>query len=161
MFVALMIFMAIAYIADDFTSVPRVEEQPVTYNSYIDLDGNMVSLDEFRGSYLWIDYAAEWCSYCEPQTRTIKALDRKIGDRILFITVVTGTNKVMQAPTAETARQWASRFDLEPDRVLARFSTDTLPYHLLYSPEGEILFQGSGLFTTDKIETIIDQHLTY
>ena len=134
------------------------DHQAITYNSYIDVNGNVVSLDDFRGNYIWVDYAAEWCSYCAPQTQTIKSLDRKIGNKILFITVVTGTREVMKPPTAESAKNWAKRFNLDSQKVLAKFSTDRLPYHILYSPSGDVIYQGSGLYNATKITGIIKSH---
>ena len=157
--IIVVVLFVIMTVMKDMTSTTSVNDRAATYDSYIDVNGNVVSLDEFQGSYVWVDYAAEWCSYCKPQTQTIKALDRKMADRILFLTVVTGTQKVMEPPTADTARQWADQFNLDPERVLAKFSTDTLPYHLLYSPSGKVLFQGSGLYNEKKIINIINKHL--
>lgn len=134
------------------------EHQAITYSSYIDVNGNVTSLDAFKGNYLWVDYAAEWCSYCAPQTQTIKSLERKIGHKILFITVVTGTREVMQPPTAESAKNWAKHFNLDYQKVLAKFSTDRLPYHILYSPSGDVIYQGSGLYNAAKITRIIKSH---
>ncbi len=159
MIIVIVVVLGIMKVTSDMTKVTPIPERAITYDSYVDVTGNVVSLDEFQGNYMWVDYAAEWCSYCEPQTRTIKVLDRKMGDKLFFLTVVTGTNKIMESPTAETARQWANQFNLDPDMVLAKYSTDTLPYHLLYSPSGEILFQGSGLYSESKIVSIINKYL--
>ena len=147
------IFFSILEKAD---SSPAYTGGETTLNSYVTATGRTVSLNEFHGGYLWVDYAAEWCGYCVPQTHTIKSLEKRFGDNLLFITVVTGTGKVMESPTADTARQWADRFDLDPEHVLARFFTDTLPHHVLYSPQGKELFRGSGLFSAEKIEAIIE-----
>ena len=64
----------------------------------------------------------------------------------------------MEPPTAETARTWATRFGIDPKRVLAYYSTNTLPYHVLYSPAGDVMFEGSGLYTADRIDQILKQH---
>ena len=76
---------------------------------YVTANGRPISLSTFQGDFIWVDYAAEWCSYCESQTRTIKALEQRYGDELVFLTVVTGTNEVMQPPNAETAKAWADR----------------------------------------------------
>ena len=157
-FIVISMILLIMKITGDMTSINAVK-RAVTYDSYIDVNGSIVSLDEFQGDYMWVDYAAEWCSYCEPQTQTMKGLDRKMGDQLIFLTVMTSTKKVMQAPTAETAQQWADRFKLDPQMVLAKFSTNTLPYHLFYAPSGEILFEGSGLYSEDKINNIINKYM--
>lgn len=127
-------------------------------NSYIDATGKKVLLSDYAGEYLWVDYAAEWCSYCGPQTRTLQDLERSYGDKISFLTIVAGTEKVMEPPTAETAMNWANRYNLDPEKVLAYFSTNTLPYHILYSPSGTILFQGSGLYNSGKITNLLKTH---
>jgi len=129
-----------------------------TYNSYIDATGTEVSLSDYQGNYLWIDYAAEWCSYCEPQTRTLKGLEEQYGGKLTFLTVVTGTATVMEPPTAETAMNWARRFDLDTNKVLAHFRSNKLPYHILYPPSGAILFQGSGLYNASRITNILNTH---
>ena len=152
-----------AYVAFQFVTLfsadePQVE-QPPSLSAYVTTYGEPVKLGDYFGDLLWVDYAAEWCSYCGPQTRTLKTLAGKYRDRLAFLTVVTGTAKVMEPPTAETARAWAARFGLDPKRVLAHYSTNTLPYHVLYSPAAEVLFEGSGLYTADRIGRILEQHL--
>ena len=129
-----------------------------TSSSYVNATGEAVSLSDYHGNYMWVDYAAEWCTYCDPQTRTLKGLKETYGDKLTFLTVVAGTNTVMEAPTADTAMKWARRYDLDTDKVLAHFSTETLPYHILYSPSGTILFQGSGLFDASKITNLLNTH---
>lgn len=143
---------------DVFSSSSPLNNTGTTSSSYIDATGMEVSLSDFHGNYLWVDYAAEWCSYCEPQTRTLKGLEKKYGDKLTFLTVVTGTGTVMEPPTAETAMNWARRFDLDTDKVLAYFRTNRLPYHILYSPSGKILYQDSGLYNAGRITNVLNTH---
>ena len=142
---------AIIFIAfqmlDVFSGSAPANNTRSTSSSYINATGTQVSLSDYHGDYLWVDYAAEWCSYCEPQTRTLKGLDEKYGDKLTFLTVVAGTGTVMEPPTAETAMNWARRFDLDTDKVLAYFSTNTLPYHILYSPPEQYFFRAAAYIT--------------
>jgi thiol-disulfide isomerase/thioredoxin len=158
---SLIALFAVVYIAFQmlaiFSGHSPANSAAIPANSYVDANGRKVSLSDYFGKYLWVDYAAEWCSYCGPQARTLKGLEQRYRDQIMFLTVVTGTAKVMEPPSAKTAMQWARRFDLDPDRVLANFRTDTLPYHILYSPSGAILFQGSGLFDAGKITRVLSE----
>ncbi len=128
--------------------------------SYITTSGDEVSISDYFGDYLWVDYAAEWCSYCAPQTRTLKGLENRYGEQVTFLTVVAGTDTVMEPPSADTAANWARRFDLDTDRVLAYFSTKRLPYHILYSPDGKVLFEGSGLYDAGRIMNVLNKHTT-
>lgn len=157
--IAVLMFLAFKLIDtvfdDTSTSLPQTNPE-----YYIDATGTQVSLSDYTGNYLWVDYAAEWCSYCEPQTRTLQGVERHYGDRIVFLTVITGTEKVMESPSASTAMKWVKRFNLDPYRVLAKFSTNTLPYHVLYSPSGEILHQSSGLYSASMITGILKTHIS-
>lgn len=122
---------------------------------YLDANGREITLASFTGNYLWLDYAAPWCGYCNEQARTLKRLDKRYGDKLLFRTVITSTEKVMEPPTAKNALSWAILHDLEPDKVLAYFSTYNLPYHELYGPSGELLFHASGLLDESRIMAVL------
>ena len=153
---------ALGYVALQMSGVFSGSDAPrqtwTAPDSYVDATGREVALSDYFGGYLWVDYAAEWCSYCEPQARTLKGLEKRYGDKITFLTVVTGTGKVMEPPSAQTAMDWARRFGLDTDKVLAYFSTNKLPYHILYSPSGAILFQASGLLDANKITHVLNTH---
>lgn len=161
-FYSIIAILAIVYIAfqmlDVFSGRAPANSTRTTPNSYISATGMEVSLSDYHGNYLWVDYAAEWCSYCEPQTRTLKGLEEEYGDKLAFLTIVTGTGTVMEPPTAETAMNWARRYNLDTNKVVANFRTNKLPYHILYSPSGTILFQGSGLFNASKITNVLNTH---
>lgn len=124
---------------------------------YLSVHGEPVELSNYFGNYLWVDYAAEWCSYCDRQTRTLKELERKFAGKLEFLTVVTGTSEVMEPPTGDTAKDWSEKHKLKPEMVIARDFSNTLPYNLLYSPEGEVLFEKSGLMMNNEVEAVINK----
>src|SRR5438552_15910714 len=55
----------------------------------VNADGNMVAIEEFKGHFVWADYAAPWCQPCIPQAQAIKEVERSSGDRVVFLTVMT------------------------------------------------------------------------
>ncbi|HEC15657.1 MAG TPA: hypothetical protein ENI99_03655 [Sedimenticola sp.] len=134
---------------------PSRGNRPITLDYYIDVQGNTTSLEAYRGDYLWVNYAAERCDYCGPQSEALRTLDRQYGDKLIFITLITSTEKLAEAPSAGTALDWADRYGLAHDRVLAYYSTRPLPYHILYSPAGDILYEGAGPLSIDQIVDII------
>ena len=155
---AILFFIFFAWRLIAITSTDNPYDQTLASDQFIDMDGYKVSLDRYKGDYVWLDYAAEWCSYCVAQIRAIQSLEKRFDNEVLFITVIAGTDKVMEKPHIASAQQWISRFSLDPDKVLLKFSTNTLPYHVLYSPEGEILYQGSGLLNEEKITGLINKN---
>ena len=134
---------------------------PPPAGTFVDGDGKTVSLSDFYGRYVWIDYAAEWCAACTPQTMAIKSVATTASERLAFITImVTERGGYGHPSTAATAERWASRFDLDPSRVWAgevrhRF----LPRNLLYSPQGDVLFDQVGELNASQIQAEIANHI--
>ncbi len=89
-------------------------------DTFVDGGGQPVSLTDFNGRYVWIDYAAEWCAACTPQTTAIKSVAATALEKLVFVTsMVTERGGYGHPSTAATAARWAARFDLDPSRVWA------------------------------------------
>lgn len=134
---------------------------PPPAGTFVDGDGKSVSLNDFKGRYLWIDYAAEWCAACTPQTRAIKSVAGTAPDKLAFITImVTERGGYGHPSTTATAKRWASRFSLDPSRVWAgQVRHRILPRNLLYSPQGEVLFDQVGELNVRQIQEEIARHV--
>ena len=121
--------------------------------------GEPVSLSNFSGRYLWVDYAAEWCAACVPQTQAVQSVASRSSSVVVYVTVMTSEPGGYGHPaTQATAARWAERFDLDPRNVIAADLTAmTLPRHILFSPTGKKLFDHTGSLTATEISTIIDR----
>ncbi len=121
--------------------------------------GRMVSLDQFAGRFIWADYAAPWCSPCVPQSRTIRSLTHSGIRDVVFLTVMTSEmGGYGHPPTTDTAARWASRFGLDPEMVLAADLTAmTIPKHILFSPEGHVLFERTGQLGASHIRETLSR----
>lgn len=122
--------------------------------------GETVTLRQFSEKYVWIDYAAEWCSACAPQSRVIRSLAKMEPADIVFLTVMTSEPDGYGHPaTQSTASRWAKRLDLDPARVVGTDATAmTLPQHALYSPAGIELFRYvGGMSAADIRKTLAEK----
>jgi len=122
----------------------------------------MVSVADFEGSFVWADYAATWCKPCVAQAQVIKGLENRFGDQVVFLTVMTSASAEFESiPTAKTARAWAQRFGLDPNRVVAANNlwAMRIPTHILYSPEGQTLYRFTGYLPADKIRSTLSQYM--
>jgi len=121
--------------------------------------GEMVCLDQYEGKFVWADYAAPWCPACKPQTRDIKQLDGRCGKDVVFLTVMTSDMKGYGDPaTQQTAASWAKAFGLDPTRVLAAdLTAKTIPKHILFSPDGQVLFEKTGQMGPSDIRSTLDR----
>ena len=126
----------------------------------ISASGNQIAMAQFEGKFLWADYAAPWCSPCGPQSRIIAQLDDSMDESIVFLTVMTSeTGGYGHPATRQTAQSWAGRHRLDPDLVVA--ATDltslTIPRHIFYSPEGQMLFMKTGTMRAAEIRDVISK----
>jgi thiol-disulfide isomerase/thioredoxin len=128
-----------------------------------DANGRPVSMTDFEGRFVWSEYAATWCPACAKQTPVTRSVEQQLGgDEIVFLTVMTGkSNAYNDHATVETARDWAARFKLPRDRVVAaELWYKTVPEHRLYSPKGHTLFVHVGFLSAPQIRDVIDYYRT-
>jgi thiol-disulfide isomerase/thioredoxin len=124
--------------------------------------GEPVHMTDFEGEFVWADYAATWCKACQRQTPVTKSVEAELGDEIVFLTIMTGkSNQYNDHATQATARQWASKYQLSPERVLAaKLWYKTVPEHRFYSPQGHTLFVHVGYLNGEQIKQVIDYYRT-
>ncbi len=123
--------------------------------------GDPVALEQFSGRFIWAEYAAPWCSPCVAQTREMKTVESVFGKDVVFLTVMTSESGGYGHPaTPETAASWAGRFGLDPARVLAADLTAmTIPKHILFSPDGQVLFEETGGLPATKIRSTLTRSM--
>ena len=121
-----------------------------------------VSMTDFEGRFVWSEYAATWCPVCAKQTPETKRVEGELGEEIVFLTVMTGkSNAYNDHATVATAKDWARRFQLAPERVVAaELWFKTVPEHRFYSPEGHTLFVHVGYLSAQQIREVIAYYKT-
>ncbi len=128
----------------------------------VSASGRQVCVNEFKGRYVWADYAAPWCKPCSAQAKAIKSLEKRLEGQVVFLTVMTGNSpKYEDVATRGNAQAWARRFGLNPDRVVAADNlwAWTVPTHILYSPRGHTLYRSTGYLPAEKIAATITRYM--
>ena len=120
--------------------------------------GETVELAQFAGRFVWIDYSAPWCGPCLRQAPIIRGLEHAFGNTVVFVTVMTSDNDPMTPPSRHTARVWAKRFHLDPDKVVAgREGQRFIPTHGVFSPLGQTLYWQAGLQSEGQIRITLQR----
>lgn len=83
-FVALMSMFAFSNIANAQQSAELKAGDESPKFSFPDVKGNMVSSDDFKGKYVFIDLWASWCPPCQAELPHLKELEKKCTGKILF-----------------------------------------------------------------------------
>ena len=125
--------------------------------------GQPVGADLFEGRFLFVEYAAPWCSSSGPQAVSFRNLMRRgtiAGRKVVFLTVMTGGKEALTPSTRETAADWAGRHGLDPARVVAEGQSGrTIPQHALFSPMGQTLYRSEGQLSQDQMAALLVRHV--
>ncbi|MCJ7596520.1 MAG: hypothetical protein MUO52_17275 [Desulfobacterales bacterium] len=131
--------------------------------SRVNANGRMVSIGEFEGRFVWTDYAAPWCEPCVAQAQEIQRIEKRFGDKMVFLTVMTSVSpgNPKEVPDRQAARAWAQRFSLDPERVVAATNLFgwTVPTHILYSPQAQTLYRSTGYLPGDQNMNILSAYM--
>ena len=145
---------------DDFSYSGQIT--PERNMRRVNANGRMVTMDEYKGRFVWADYAAPWCQPCVAQAQAIKSIENSLADEVVFLTVMTSASQRYEdAPDQKTARAWATRFGLNSERVVAATNlwAWSIPKHILYSPTGQTLYRSTGGLSANQIRGILSRYM--
>ena len=119
-----------------------------------DVDGKEVSLNDFRGQYVFIDFWASWCPPCRKENPNVVAAYEKFkGKDLTFIGVSLDKTKAAWLKAIEADKlNWVNVSDLKfwDAEVAAMYGVRSIPSNVLISPEGVIIaknLKGEALHT--------------
>lgn len=70
----------------------HMDPRPVEAPSFQDANGKAVSLDDYRGKYVLLNFWALWCAPCREEMPALDRLDAAIPGNFEVVTVATGRN---------------------------------------------------------------------
>lgn len=123
-------------------------------------EGNRISLSDYRGRVVVLDFWASWCGPCRAQAPILDALARKFeAQGVSFIGVNTGDEEAnARAYLTKANLSYPSVFDGQG--VVGRnFGADQLPTLAIVSPSGKTEMIESRLMTEKELTAHIEQVL--
>ncbi len=143
----------------------RLEEEKLAVSGTIlapvfsirDVEGNLVTLEMYRGSYLLLDFWASWCAPCRAENPNVVSAYEKYKDSnfsILGISLDDDKEKWLKA-ISEDNLPWKQVCDyVENEGVVAElYDVFSIPANVLIDPDGYIVaknLKGSALHETLK-----------
>lgn len=124
-----------------------------------------VSLRDFAGKLVLVDFWAVWCGPCKELMRSrLAPLYEKYGKHEGFALIGMGVNwdetpEDQAAYGDEQGYGWKKVHDLS-GRIAASYGVQGIPFLCLSDGEGKILAVGSGFEVIDEIEKILAERLT-
>jgi len=135
----------------------QVQAEPVDF-TLKDLDGEPVSLSDFRGRWVVINFWASWCSPCVRELPELVLYQQRNPD-----VQVIGIN--FEETSSDESRAFLAQFDMNfPNLKIAKTPLvpfeplEGLPTTAIVNPGGEMVERHMGPVTANHLQAIIDRH---
>lgn len=133
---------------------------PVPERTFEDFGGEQVSLADYEGTPMVVNFWASWCPPCIAEMPDLETVHQARADEVAFV----GLNTQDELNTAlDLVEQTGVTYDLgqDPDGDLFRaFEVFSMPTTFFVDEDGAIVHRHSGLVTLSQLEGLIDEHLT-
>lgn len=116
------------------------EESIVENAVFTDLDGNEVTLDQYQGKLVLIDFWETWCGPCLQVFPAMQQLHEEYPDKFEVLAVTAG---ISEGP--EEASQFVDRneydfvFLFDENEVFNRLGGEGIPFKIFVNPDGELI----------------------
>ena len=135
---------------------PSVKETPAPgslgENDYLfrfeSMEGRVMTLSEFKGNVLFINFWATWCPPCRAEMPSVQRLYDEYGDKISFI-MITGED-------SEPVRRYMQNNNysfpvyFQKSGLPASFDVSAIPHTYVINRKGEILMSKTGAAKWDS-----------
>ncbi len=122
--------------------------------------GRLVSLDDFRGKVVVLDFYASWCGPCGRAAPEMERLNEAYKGRGV---VVLGVNVNDTADPHEYANRMGIQYPLlvHGEKVAQSYGVSGIPAFVVISPSGQIVHRSTGWSpqSYDRISDAIDKEL--
>ncbi len=112
-----------------------------------DIDGNNVTLSNYLGKVVLINFFATWCLPCKEEMPELVAFHEKHGNEIIMISIDTDVTEsigdiisFMQEYNAE----WIFALDTTEEYVMGKYKVIGVPSTFIVDPKGDISYMHLG-----------------
>ena len=157
--VPLLLFLAIGLGHDPNVIASPLIGKPAPAFSLQDLDGNVVTLGDLKGTPVLMNFWATWCVPCIAEHESFRTATGHLGDRVKFLGVVY-QDEVSQIRRFLSQRgSWGPTLVDPASKVAIAYGVYGVPESYLIDPDGIIVDKiASPLMTANHVLGWLDKH---
>lgn len=130
----------------DRLSESRMVDKIAPDFSLLDKEGRVVTLSDYRGQYVWLNFWASWCSPCRAKNRSTVSMYKELKDKGVVVLSVSmdETDKLWIEAEKKDQICWLSLRDtvgFKNSIIKNNYKVSVLPTTFLIDKNGKILLQ--------------------
>lgn len=122
-----------------------------------DLDGNNVTLQDFRGKNVYLNFWASWCEPCKDEMPDIEKIHQEYSDKDLIVLAINTAEDKETVQKFMEAGGYTFRTLLDSNLDVARlYKTSNIPVSFFVNKEGKIVEKREGLITQAEMKKAVE-----
>ncbi|MDP1819208.1 MAG: TlpA disulfide reductase family protein [Acidimicrobiales bacterium] len=121
------------------------------------LDGQEVSIDDYRGRWVFVNFFASWCIPCQTEHRQLRAFDeahRRSGDAALVGVTYDNDTDEARAFFEERGGEWPV-IDDPTNSIGVAYGVARVPETFVIAPDGTVVHRFPGEVTRKQLDEVI------
>ncbi len=108
--------------------------------SAIDVAGDSISLSQFQGKYVYLDFWASWCKPCREEIPYLEKLTKELEkDNIAVISVSVDEDKDAWSDVIRSKSMTGIQWLANKDQVIGAYNLASIPRYMIIDPQGKIV----------------------
>jgi len=133
--------------------IAPIKQQDASYQfNLVDVDGNTISFEKFRGKTVFLNLWATWCPPCIAEMPDINSLYGKMDtDKIAFV-MISRDQVFDKAVQFVSKKEYSFPIYSQVSRLPPVYEISSIPTTFVISPQGKIVVKKSGMASYDSEE---------
>ena len=156
-------FSNVAYVSSNikmkYTELSRIN-YPAPSFVLPDRNNNMISLESFKGKYVYFDFWGVWCNHCREHHKELSQLKDQFDTNIVFVSISVDRYKksMIQYLDDHPEYDWIFLWAGEKSKITKDYKIFGYPTNFLINREGNIIYRSGTGIKKDliKIKQLID-----
>jgi peroxiredoxin len=125
-----------------------------------DLDGNSVSLADFKGKNIFLNFFATWCGSCRAEMPDLEQIFQNYQDDDFIVLAVNIGESPSKVEDYITANNFTFPVLLDQERTVAKtYKVSSIPMSFFINEDGVIEYKHLGLLDYEQMTVLVDRLL--